>query len=188
MQLNNSSSSNGVVGKQTFAANNNKPQSRMMMMMMFDDDLESEYRKDDAIANNDYNNNIRSDNHSTKRRQIRSNSANNSNININKQSIGLNRELAQNSDVLVRLVGRSHAKNALQYFSCYLMSSSITILLCLWLSRLLWARSIRRRYKKAQFNFNYLKNHRYYTARHRQLALEALASLKGNFSVTKQGG
>jgi len=36
-----------------------------------------------------------------------------------------------NSDILVRLVGYRHAKCALQYFLCYLLSSSVTILVCL---------------------------------------------------------
>lgn len=40
------------------------------------------------------------------------------------------------SDILVRLIGWWHAKHALQYFLCYLLSSSVVILLCLWLFRL----------------------------------------------------
>lgn len=56
---------------------------------------------------------------------------------------------AQSSDILVRLIGRSHAKCALQYFSCYLMSSSITILLCLWLGRLISAHNLRKQNKWA---------------------------------------
>lgn len=41
-----------------------------------------------------------------------------------------------NTDILVRLVGHWHAKCALQYFLCYLLSSSITILICLRLARM----------------------------------------------------
>lgn len=44
---------------------------------------------------------------------------------------------ARSSDILVRLVGRQHAKCALLYFSCYLLASSILVLILLWLLRLL---------------------------------------------------
>lgn len=39
-------------------------------------------------------------------------------------------------DILVRLVGPWHAKCALQYLLCYLLSSSVTILVCLRLFRM----------------------------------------------------
>lgn len=39
-------------------------------------------------------------------------------------------------DILVRLVGHWHAKCALQYLLCYLLSSSVTILVCLRLFRM----------------------------------------------------
>lgn len=39
-------------------------------------------------------------------------------------------------DILVRLVGHWHAKCALQYLLCYLLSSSVTVLVCLRLFRL----------------------------------------------------
>lgn len=41
-----------------------------------------------------------------------------------------------NPDILVRLVGPLHAKCALQYFLCYLLSSSVAVLVFLWLLRL----------------------------------------------------
>lgn len=44
--------------------------------------------------------------------------------------------LEANSDILVRLVGHSHARCALHYFLCYLLSSSVTILICLRLFRM----------------------------------------------------
>lgn len=41
-----------------------------------------------------------------------------------------------NSDILVRLVGYFHARCALHYFLCYLLSSSVSILICLRLFRM----------------------------------------------------
>lgn len=53
----------------------------------------------------------------------------------NQQQQQFNSELPiialTNSDILVRLVGYFHARSALHYFLCYLLSSSVTILICL---------------------------------------------------------
>lgn len=47
-----------------------------------------------------------------------------------------------NSDILVRLVGYFHARCALHYFLCYLLSSSVSILICLRLFRMCnWQRN-----------------------------------------------
>lgn len=43
---------------------------------------------------------------------------------------------ALQADILARLVGHWHARCALHYFLCYLLSSSVTILVCLRLLRL----------------------------------------------------
>lgn len=47
------------------------------------------------------------------------------------------------SDILVRLLGEQHARRSLHYFLCYLLSSSVTILLCLRLFRVCTRRSNR---------------------------------------------
>lgn len=39
------------------------------------------------------------------------------------------------SDILVRLVGRLHARHALKYFLTYMLSVSLAILICLWIGR-----------------------------------------------------
>lgn len=49
--------------------------------------------------------------------------------------LGAHNSNQNQQDILVRLVGRRHAKSALQYFLCYLLSSSVTLLIGLWLWR-----------------------------------------------------